>query len=97
MIMPRAHISVYPHRPKVVSSRPRIRYLVVRQQDVWFIKYDGEEYGPYQSEREAMLFAIDAARKLGEQGDETEVLQIDENGEFRPVWTYGVESSPSAS
>ena len=68
-----------------VPERPRTRYLVVRQEDVWFIKFDGEEYGPYQSEREAMLFAIDAAHKLGEQGEDTQVLQVDENGEARPV------------
>ena len=49
------------------------------------IKFDGEEYGPYQSEREAMLFAVDAAHKLGEQGEETQVLQMDENGVARPV------------
>ena len=52
----------------------RTRYFVVRQEDVWFIKFDGEEYGPYQTEREAMLFAIDAANKLGEQGEDTQVL-----------------------
>ena len=56
---------------------------MVRQEDVWFIKFDGEEYGPYQSEREAMLFAVDAAHKLGEQGEETQVLQMDENGVAR--------------
>ena len=51
----------------------------MQQEDVWFIKFDGEEYGPYKTEREAMLFAIDAAHKLGEQGEETQVLQMDEN------------------
>jgi len=72
----------------------RTRYLVVRQEDVWFIKFDGEEYGPYKSEREAMLFAIDAAHKLGEQGEETEVLKLDENGEPQPAWRYGHDPYP---
>ena len=62
---------------------------MVRQEDVWFIKFDGEEYGPYQSEREAMLFAIDAAHKLGEQGEDTQVLLVDENGAAQPAWTSG--------
>ncbi len=77
-----------------VPERMRTRYLVVRQEDVWFIKFDGEEYGPYKSEREAMLFAIDAAHKLGEQGEETEVLKLDENGEPQPAWRYGHDPYP---
>ena len=77
-----------------VPNAPRTRYLVVRQEDVWFIKFDGEEFGPYQSEREAMLFAVEAAHKLGEQGEDTQVLRLDENGEMNPVWTYGLDAYP---
>jgi hypothetical protein len=33
------------------------------------IKFDSEEYLPYETEREAMLFAIDAAHTLGESGE----------------------------
>jgi len=44
---------------------PRARYLVVRHQNEWVIKFEGEEFGPYKSQGEAMLFAIDAAQKLG--------------------------------
>ena len=80
--------------PTFVPDRPRTRYLVVREEDVWFIKFDGEDYGPYISEREAMLFAVDAAQKLGAQGEETEVLQLDENGDLRPAWTYGLDPYP---
>jgi hypothetical protein len=54
--------------PALLSGSPYTRYLVVCHQDVWFIKFDGEEYGPYQTKREAMLFAIDAAQKLGGAG-----------------------------
>ena len=67
---------------------------MVRQEDVWFIKFDGEEYGPYQSEREAMLFAIEAANKLGEQGEHTQVLVMGENGDMQPFWTYGRDPYP---
>jgi hypothetical protein len=94
VIMPRPHSDDHTRIANFVLSSPRIRYLVVRQEDVWFIKFDGEEYGPYQSEREAMLFAIDAAYKLGEQGEETQVLQLDENGQVRPAWTYGSDPYP---
>ena len=71
----------------LVSGTVRVRYLVVRQGDVWFIKFEGEEFGPYQSEREAMLFAVDAARKLGDRGTAAEVCLMGENGFFHAEWS----------
>jgi hypothetical protein len=61
-------------------ERERASYLVKRRQDVWFIAFDGQEFGPYNSDREAVLFAIDAAHKLGENGADTQVLRLDEAG-----------------
>ena len=49
---------------------PRKLYWIERQQDVWFIRFEGSDYGPYKSEREALLFAVDAAKTLGEQGED---------------------------
>lgn len=73
------------------------RYVVARRQDAWFIDFDSREFGPYQSEREALLFAIDAAYKLGEQGVGTQVLRVDENGEAGTAWTYGRDPYPPRS
>ena len=70
------------------------RYVVARQQDAWFINFDAQEFGPYRSEREAMLFAIDAAHKLGEQGAAAQVLRVDENGDAGTAWTYGRDPYP---
>jgi hypothetical protein len=78
----------------VAPDHHRTRYVVVRQEDVWFIHFAGEEFGPYKTEREAMLFAIDAAHQLSEQGEETQVLVVDENGEARPAWTYRQDPYP---
>jgi len=80
--------------PAIAAVHTRNCYLVLRQEDVWFITFDGEKFGPYKTEREAKLFAIDAAYKLGEQGEETQVLMTDENGEVRPAWTYGHDPYP---
>ena len=44
--------------------------------DVWMIKFDDEEYGPYKSQSEAVLFAIDAAEKLNEHGEKAQVVII---------------------
>jgi hypothetical protein len=45
---------------------PTARYFIVHDQtsDDWRIKYADEEYGPYKTQDEAMVFAIDAARSL---------------------------------
>ena len=83
--------------PAPVLAQPRLakQYEVARQEDVWFITFAGERFGPYKSEREAKLFAIDAAYKLGEQGEATEVLVRDDAGLLlAPVWVYGQHAYP---
>ena len=57
MTMPRPHIGDHVTAANFVPAGARTRLSGGPQEDVWFIKFDGEEYGPYQSEREAMLFA----------------------------------------
>jgi hypothetical protein len=69
-------------------------YWIERQEDVWFIRFDGDDYGPYKSEREALLFAADAAKSLGEQGEDTQVLLVDENGDVQRSWTFGQDPYP---
>jgi hypothetical protein len=92
--MARPHLHDDARVTALVVGASRTRYLVMRQEDAWFITFNGEEFGPYQSEREAMLFAIDAAHKLGENGEETQVLRVDENGDASPAWTYGLDPYP---
>jgi hypothetical protein len=69
-------------------------YLVARARG-WFIDFDGERFGPYITEREALLFAIDAAHALGLKGEPTRVLSRDETGEHNIAWTYGQDPYPS--
>jgi hypothetical protein len=92
--MPGTHLPNDARIQAFVPSRPRKRYLVTRREDVWFIAFNGEDFGPYLTEREAKLFAIDAAHKLGEQGEESEVLVADESGATAPVWVYGQHPYP---
>ena len=91
--MPRP-LEAIPPVAAIPETAPRRAYFVLRRQDRWFIAFGDEEFGPYQSEREALLFAIDAAHGLGEKGEETQVLQQDERGSTQPVWTYGIDSYP---
>jgi hypothetical protein len=73
---------------------PESRYFIVNEQESWKIKFADEEFGPYRSRTEAMLFAIDAAQKLGENGETSEVCLMGENGHFRPEWVYGKDPYP---
>jgi len=77
-----------------IPARPHVEYLVQRSEDAWFIKYDGEEYGPYVSAREAMLFAVDVAHKLGERGKDVRVLMLDSTGQPCATWTHGIDPYP---
>jgi hypothetical protein len=63
------------------------RYFLVQHNDAWIIKFADEEFGPYKSKSEAMLFAVDAARKLGDRGTATEVCLMGENGFFHAEWS----------
>jgi hypothetical protein len=79
------------------EAMPDARYFLVQHDDQWLIKFNDEEYGPYKSKAEAMLFAIDAAQKLGEHGDNAQVVLMGEDGHFHPEWTYGLDRHPSRS
>jgi len=70
------------------------RYIIVQQGDDWKIRLGEEEFGPYRTKSEAMLFAIDAAQKLGEHGDQAEVLLMGENNHVSPEWVYGRDPYP---
>ena len=92
--MPGTLIRDQEQAPAFLQVPPRKRYLVLRREDAWFINFNGEEFGPYRSEREARLFAVDAAHELGEQGEATEVVLADAAGEIAPVWIHGRDSYP---
>jgi hypothetical protein len=64
------------------------RYYIVGDHDVWMIKFEDGEYGPYARRDEAVVFAIDAAQKLGTRGERAHVCVVDDDGRFRSKWTY---------
>jgi hypothetical protein len=74
---------------------PDARYFIVQHEGQWSIKFNDEEYGPYKTKDEAMLFAIDAAQKLGAYGDNAEVVLMGEDGHFHAEWVYGRDAAPS--
>ena len=77
-----------------VPSAQRVEYWVRPEGDAWIIARNGDEYGPYESRRDAMLFAVDAAHKLGEQGRDATVRLIDAAGQPVAAWTHGTDPYP---
>ncbi|HXF86720.1 MAG TPA: DUF2188 domain-containing protein [Xanthobacteraceae bacterium] len=73
------------------------RYLIVQDGTRWLIKYNDEEYGPYSTETEARLFAIDAAKKLAERGEKAAVYVMGLNGRLRREWIGGQTVAPERS
>lgn len=75
---------------------PTARYFIVRDQDDWLINYEGEQFGPYKTQNEAMVFAIEAARKLKTYGEIAEVCLMGDDGHFRQEWSAGQAADPPA-
>ena len=73
------------------SAAERIEYVVRPSDDTWMIEHDGDRYGPYKNSREAMFFAIDAARKLGALGKDTSVKMTDHAGHPLTTWHYDAD------
>jgi hypothetical protein len=55
------------------TMMPDTRYYVVRHDMVWLIKFEDEEYGPYETQDEALRLATDAAEQLERHGESVEV------------------------
>jgi hypothetical protein len=76
------------------ATLERVEYLVRPSDDEWLIEHEGDRYGPYKNSREAMFFAIDAARKLGALGKNTYVKMTDHAGHPLTTWNYGADRYP---
>ena len=68
------------------------RYFIVQDRNRWLIKYNDEEYGPYLTQTEATLFAVDAARKLSDRGEDAEVYLMSDSGRCRREWACGQDA-----
>jgi hypothetical protein len=64
-------------------------YFVVQSDGEWKIRFRDEMFGPYRSRDEALLFAIDAAREIGERESAAQVLVEEAQDRFLTQWTYG--------
>ena len=68
----------------------RAQYIVLEQDGVWKIRFDGRHFGPYPSERAAVHAAIEASERAPKSGYEPRVMvQSRLTGQLYVEWTYG--------
>jgi len=73
----------------------RAVYYVVLQAGQWKVKVGDKHYGPYQTQRNAIRAAVEAANKVGQTDPEgAQVVVQGENNQFRIEWTYGNDPYP---
>ena len=67
----------------------RDQYFVVLHEGQWKIKLDGNHSHPYDTQRDAIDSAIEAAHNASDRGQLSQVLVQGEDLLFRTEWTYG--------
>lgn len=68
----------------------RTKYYVTLYQNQWHVSLNGERYGAYKSQKEAIRSAVDHAHQTGN----SQVLVQGANNQFRTEWTYGNDPYP---
>ena len=67
-----------------------LRYFVFSEQDNWKINFDGQIYGDFGSEQEAVSKAVESAFAKSMGGHKVEILVRDKaTGGFKVAWSYG--------
>ena len=72
----------------------RTQYFVVLHEGAWKIKLNGQHYGPYSTQGEAIRVAVETAHKAGVKGINSQVLVQGTDHKFRTEWTYGNDPYP---
>ena len=68
----------------------RTQYIVLEHDGAWKIRFEGQHFGPYPSERTAVFAAIEAAERAPKSSYEARVMvQSRLTGQLTVVWTYG--------
>ena len=69
----------------------RNRYIIVFRDGEWKIDHDGELSARYRTQEEALLDALNAARRLDKEGQGAEVLTQGPDVGLRTEWSNRLE------
>jgi hypothetical protein len=72
------------------------QYFIVQSGGEWKIRFRDEMFGPYRTRDEALLFAIDAAKEIGQRECTAQVLVEDVKDRFLTTWTSEERARPAA-
>ena len=75
----------------------RTQFVVIEQDGVWKIRYEGKHIGWYNTRRDALHAAINAAYDLAKGGKPYSPRVLAQSGhtsELRTEWTYGSDPYP---
>jgi len=72
----------------------RTQYFVTNRNNQWMIVLNGEDFGPYETQRGAIHAAVEAAHRCGQKGIDAQVLVQGTDSKFRTEWTYGNDPYP---
>ena len=64
------------------------QYIVLIHNNEWKISFNDKLYGPFDTERDAVEAAIDAAYAMGEIGIDAQVVVQDADLKLRTEWEY---------
>jgi Uncharacterized protein conserved in bacteria (DUF2188) len=67
------------------------RYLVLPVDDRWAVQLERSILGVFSQKGEAIQAAITVAVSSGRYGTQAEVLTQGPDGEFTPIWTFGLD------
>jgi hypothetical protein len=68
------------------------RYLIISDNGRWVVQQGSVVLGVFAGRDEAMQAAIAVACSSGRCGHQAEVLTKSRDGDFIPVWTFGLDS-----
>lgn len=69
-----------------------VQYIVILKNGQWKVSFGGKHFGPYQSQRHAISYAVDAANIA--EGS-AQVLVQGPDSRSRVKWTYGRDPYPA--
>src|SRR6266568_2353411 len=72
-----------------------VEYIVAKDGNRWMINLQGDQFGPYETQRDAIQAAVEAAHTSGDQGYDAKVLVPVGINQFRTEWTYGHDQYPT--
>jgi hypothetical protein len=72
----------------------RAHYYVVRHRSQWRIKFEDQDFGPYMTQRDAVVAAVTAAHRVGQHGHDARVLVQEGESHYRTEWIYGCDPYP---